>query len=89
MTKTDTFSQLQCSVGSIRKYYITKSKGHPGQWWHMPIISALERQKKTDLYRASSRTGFKVLAKPCLGKLKQKQTAKNPEKKTQKKEREK
>ena len=57
------------------KKKITKA----GQWWHMPLILALGRQRKADryefedslVYRVSSRTGS-IAEKFCLKKLKNK-----------------
>jgi hypothetical protein len=48
------------------------------QWWHMPLILALGRQRQEDLcefeeilvYRLSSRTA-RATEKPCLKKQKQ------------------
>ena len=50
------------------------------QWWCMPLIPALGREKQVDLcefeaslvYRTSSRTGSKATEKPCLEKQEKK-----------------
>ena len=51
-----------------------------GQWWYVPLIPALLRQRQMDLcefkaslvYRVSSRTGSIATEKPCLRKRQKK-----------------
>jgi hypothetical protein len=62
-----------------------KIKGEVGQWWYMPLILALGRQKQVDLcefkaslgYRVNSRTARATQRTPVFKKAK---TNKNPNK---------